>query len=66
MSEGAFESVSREQVLALVVEHGTLDRAKAEARRYAAEAAAALTGFEPSPYREALLSIPNFIVEREM
>jgi octaprenyl-diphosphate synthase len=64
--EGAFESVTREQVLDLVVEAGTLDRARAEARRYAALATHALAAFPESEFRHALLSIPNFIVERDM
>jgi octaprenyl-diphosphate synthase len=63
--EGAFESVTREQILALVRDHGTLDRARGEARRYAANAAEALNDLDDSDYRQALLSIPNFIIERE-
>jgi octaprenyl-diphosphate synthase len=66
VAEGAFESVSREEILSLVVEHGTLDRARAEARRYAGLATAALAEFPDSAFRHALLSIPNFIVERDM
>jgi octaprenyl-diphosphate synthase len=66
VTEGGFESVSREQILALVVDNGTLDRARHEARAYAGRALEALGSFPDSPYREALLSIPNFIVEREM
>jgi octaprenyl-diphosphate synthase len=66
VTEGAFESVSREDVLSLVVEHGTLERARSEARRYADVATGALAGFPDSEYRRALLSIPNFIVERDM
>jgi octaprenyl-diphosphate synthase len=64
--EGGFESVSREEILALVRDHGTLDRARAEARRYSAMAVEALDRLEASEYRQALVSIPNFIVEREM
>jgi octaprenyl-diphosphate synthase len=64
--EGGFESVSREEILALVRDHGTLDRARAEARRYAALAVEALGRLDESDYRQALCSIPNFIVEREM
>jgi len=66
VTEGAFESVSREQILELVVENGTLERARAEARAYATRATEALSCFADSEYRRALLSIPNFIVEREM
>jgi octaprenyl-diphosphate synthase len=64
--EGGFESVSRDRILGLVRDSGTLDRARAEARRYAARAAGALDDVPDSEFRRALLSIPNFIVEREM
>jgi len=66
MRERAFETVRREDVLRLVHEKGTLKRARAEAGRYAKEAIEALSIFPPSPYRQALLSVPSFIVEREM
>ena len=64
--ERTFETVRREEVLELIHENGTLKRARAEAERYAAEAIESLSIFPPSPYRQALLSVPRFIVEREM
>ncbi|HSE97878.1 MAG TPA: polyprenyl synthetase family protein, partial [Blastocatellia bacterium] len=64
--EKGFDTVSREEVLRLIHEHGTLDRALAESRRYADEAVESLGIFPPSEYRQALLSVPKFIVEREM
>jgi octaprenyl-diphosphate synthase len=63
--EGGFGTVTREQILALVSETGMLDRARQEACRYAANAVEALHVLEDSMYRQALLSIPNFIIERE-
>jgi octaprenyl-diphosphate synthase len=66
MSEGGFESVMADDVLRLIHEHGTLARARAEAKRYSDEAIESLFIFSPSQYRQALLSIPRFIVEREM
>lgn len=66
MRERGFDSVSREEILRLIDEHGTLSRALVEARRYADEAVASLSIFQPSRYRQALLSVPKFIVEREM
>jgi octaprenyl-diphosphate synthase len=66
MRERAFETVRREEVLQLIHEKGTLKRARAEAERYAGEAIESLSIFPPSPYRQALLSVPRFIVEREM
>ncbi|MFY9553462.1 MAG: polyprenyl synthetase family protein [Blastocatellia bacterium] len=66
MRERGFQSVHREEVLELIHEKGTLKRARAEAERYANEAIESLSIFPPSPYRHALLSVPRFIVEREM
>jgi octaprenyl-diphosphate synthase len=66
MNERGFESVSREEVLSWVNKHGALERARKEARRYADEATEALSLFPPSQYRQALLSIPRFIIERDM
>jgi octaprenyl-diphosphate synthase len=66
MRESGFESVRREEVLAWIDKHGALDRARNEARRYADEATEALSIFPHSEYRQALLSIPRFIIERDM
>ncbi|HVF92425.1 MAG TPA: polyprenyl synthetase family protein [Blastocatellia bacterium] len=64
--ERGFATVSREDVLQLIHEHGTLERARIEARRYAGEAVDALGIFPPSQFRQALMSVPRFIIEREM
>lgn len=66
MREGGFESVKREEVVEWIERHGTLQKAREEAHRYAQEAADALNLFPESEYRHALLSIPRFIIEREM
>ena len=66
MKEREFDSVRRDEVLSLIRDTGTLARARAEAERYANEAIESLGIFPPSAYRQALLSVPRFIVEREM
>jgi octaprenyl-diphosphate synthase len=66
MRERGFETVQRDEVLQLIYEHGTLDRARQEARRYADQAIEALSIFPPSQFRQALLSVPRFIIERDM
>jgi octaprenyl-diphosphate synthase len=66
MREREFDSVRRDEVLSLIRDSGTLARARAEAERYANEAIESLGIFPPSTYRQALLSVPRFIVEREM
>jgi octaprenyl-diphosphate synthase len=66
MRERGFKSVPRDEVLRVLAEHEALDRARATAKRYAAQAADALGVFTDSRYRQALLSIPQFIIERDM
>ena len=48
----------------LMVETGALEAALDRARGFAAEAEAALAGFEPSPWRDALAALPAFAVTR--
>jgi octaprenyl-diphosphate synthase len=64
--ERGFTTVLREDVVQLIHETGTLERARIEAQRYAGEAVDALSIFPPSQYRQALMSVPRFIIEREM
>ena len=64
--ERGFESVKREAVLDLIRDHGTLERARREARRYSDEAVESVAVFPPSQFRQALLSVPRFIIERDM
>src|SRR5205823_3124373 len=52
--------------LPLIDEHGTLERARRAAHHYANEAIESLDVFPHSTYRQALMSVPRFIVEREM
>jgi len=66
MRERGFATVSRDDLLRLIRERGTLERARAEAKRYADQAIESLSGFPQSEYRRALLSVPRFIIEREM
>jgi octaprenyl-diphosphate synthase len=66
MRERGFETVSRDELLGLIRERGTLARARAEAQRYADKAIESLSIFPHSEYRQALLSVPRFIIEREM
>ena len=66
MRERCFDSVKREEVLSLIDEHGTLSPARAEARRYAGEAIDAMGVFPSSVFRDALVSVPHFIIDRDM
>lgn len=64
--ERGFQSIKRDTMLETLRETGAIERARAAANRYARQAARALDIFPPSQYRDALMSVPRFIVEREM
>jgi octaprenyl-diphosphate synthase len=64
--ERGFHSIERDTMLETLRESGAIERARAAANRYARQAARALDIFPPSQYRDALMSVPRFIVEREM
>jgi len=55
----------REAVLAAVREYRTADRVLEKAHEYAHQAKEYLAGFPSSPARDALLCIPDYIVERD-
>jgi len=66
MRENGSVSTGRDRVLELLYETGSMERARSAAREYASQAAQAISIFPPSQYRNALLSVPRFIVERDM
>jgi octaprenyl-diphosphate synthase len=65
LEERGFHSVRPEQIAELVRETGALERAAGLAREYVQRAKAALGETPESEYRRALLSVPDFILERE-
>ncbi|HEV8120531.1 MAG TPA: polyprenyl synthetase family protein [Candidatus Polarisedimenticolia bacterium] len=65
LEEGDFRTVSREEVLVLLRHHRTLDRTRELAVAYASQARHALEVFAPSPAREALKALPQFVVSRQ-
>ena len=65
LADRGFDRVSREELVGLAREAGALDEARALAERYADAARRDLAGFERSRYREALLSLPDFILARD-
>lgn len=66
LQDRGFDAIARDDLLNLLHEHGALDRARAEAMRYAEEAIEAISIFQDSEFLQALLSVPQFLVEREM
>ena len=65
LADRGFVRVMREDLVALARDHGALDEARALAERYAAQARQDLAPFERSPYREALMALPDFILARD-
>jgi octaprenyl-diphosphate synthase len=64
MEEGGFASVAIGEIQGLVARYGTLDSARVRARAYADQAVRDLEGFPDSPYKDALRSLADFIVDR--
>jgi len=65
LEDRGFHRVSRDEIVRLAREHGALEQARALAERYAEDARRELRGFPSSPYREALLSLPGFVLARD-
>jgi octaprenyl-diphosphate synthase len=65
LDEGGFHSVSFPEILDLMDRHGALKCSRDKARDLAEQARAALATFTASPYKDALRSLPEFILERE-
>ena len=65
MREGNYDEVSRAALLDAAERTGAVDKARARASEYAARAQRALEALPDTKYREALLSIPTYILERE-
>jgi octaprenyl-diphosphate synthase len=65
MADRSFARVSHAEIVSLARRTGALERAEAMAVRQAAAARRALDLFGPSPERDALLNLPDFILARD-
>jgi len=65
LEDRGFSRVAEDELVALAVEHGAILEARAQAERYADTARRALRAFDPSPYRDALEALPDFILARD-
>jgi octaprenyl-diphosphate synthase len=65
MREGAFHSVTHEQILALLKQYSGVDAAMKQARDYAARATQAIRAFPDSEAKRALLWVPEFVIGRK-
>jgi octaprenyl-diphosphate synthase len=64
MAEREFRSVHSNEILAFVEKYDGLGRTRSIAEDYIRLAKTALAGFPPSPYRDAIIAIPDFILNR--
>ncbi len=65
LEEGGFHSIHFEEILELVERYEVLQAARAKALHFAGLADHAIEGFPDSPYKDALRSLAEFIVERQ-
>jgi octaprenyl-diphosphate synthase len=65
LDEGAFHSVSHQQILDILNRYGSLDAALARASEFAQEGRTAICTFPDSEIKRALLWVPDFVVARE-
>lgn len=65
LAEKEFHSIQRETIVALVRDSGALERTRQLALDYASRAKASIDGRPDSEYARALLTLPDFILERE-
>jgi len=63
--EGDFVTVSREEIINLLREWKTLERTREVAVNYARQAQKCLDLFDPGPARDALRSLPEFVISRQ-
>src|SRR2546422_649388 len=65
LEEKGFETVRPEQITALVNESGALERTRSVAHDFARRAKACLNGNGTSDFGRALLTVPDFILDRD-
>ncbi len=65
LEEKEFNSVQPETLVALVRDSGALDRTRSLAHAYARRAKSCIDGRGDSEYARALMTLPDFILERE-
>ncbi len=65
LRENGFNTIQREQILELVREYQTADRVMKKAHDYAAIAKNYLRSFRDCEAREALMAIPDYVVDRD-
>ena len=65
LQEGEFRPAQFAEILDLIDHYGTLQAARERAQDFSDKARGFLEGYPLSPYKDALHSLPDFILERE-
>lgn len=65
LGEDGPAAAQKETVIELCRKYHTFDRVREKSREYAALAKSLIEGFPPSSARDALLSIPDYVVDRD-
>jgi len=65
MRDGNYESVPFARIRAILERHGAIERARNEGRVQAEQARQQVAGFPESPWREALVTIPELLMNRD-
>lgn len=65
LDEGGFHSVQFEEIIELIERYDILQAARGKAQHFAELAGRSIEGFAESPYKDALRSLAEFIVERQ-
>ena len=65
LRDGGFKNVAFADVLEMAHRYGALDAARNKAKEFAEEAKRCLRIFPESVYKDALMSLPDFIIARE-
>ena len=65
LEEGGFDSVRFSKILDLIDHYGALQSAREKAQEFSGKARSFLEDYPDSPYKDALHSLPDFILERE-
>jgi geranylgeranyl pyrophosphate synthase len=65
LGENGPAAAQKETIMELFRKHRTFDRVREKSREYAVRARSFIEGFPPSPARDALLSIPDYVVDRD-
>ena len=65
LQQKSFEALPWAELQNLMAEHGAMDEARGRAETYTEQAKACLASFPDSINKQALLSLPDFVLERE-